>query len=337
MAVIGKRRLGRTGIEISELAIGGGVVGGILPHGSDEARHRLLARTLESGINWIDTAAGYGDGGSEIAVGALLADIAAEQRPHVATKFRIDTENTGDIAGQVEASLASSLERLRMSSVTLLQLHNQLGGARTSPGGRTLSLDDLERPGGVLDAMEAMKSQGLTQHIGITALGVPESCRRVIAGGRVDTAQIYYNVLNPSAGQPVGQRVGNAWSTTNFAGLIEACKAHDVGVLGIRVFAAGVLATRERHGREIPLVPGAEVAAEEARAERVFEVLGSAHGSRAQAALRFALAEPRIASAIVGLSEVAQLDDAIAAAAIGPLGPTTLASLGALYERDFDA
>ena len=334
--MVGKRKLGRTGIEISELALGGGVVGGIIPYGDDNARQRMLALALDNGINWIDTAAGYGDGKSEIVVGALLADLPAEQRPHVATKFRVNIENPRDIAGQVEASLTASLERLRMSSVTLLQLHNQLGGAQASAGSRTLSLDDLEKPGGVLDAMELLKSQGLTRHIGITALGVPQTCLRVIAGGRIDTAQIYYNLLNPSSGWPsAGQQATASRSTTDFAGLIEACEANDVGIFAIRVFAAGVLATRERHGREIPLVPGADLAAEEVRAERVFDVLGSAHGSRAQAALRFALAEPRIASVVLGLSEVAQLDEAIAAAALGGLGPNTVASLARLYANDF--
>ena len=106
-------------------------------------------------------------------------------------------------------------------------------------------------------------------------------------------------------------------------------------MLAIRVFAAGVLATRERHGRESRLVPGAEIVAEEARAERVFEVLGSAHGSRAQAALRFALGHPRIASVIIGLSEVGQLEEAIAAAALGGLSTGSLAGLGRLYENDF--
>jgi len=331
VTVIAKRALGRTGIEISELAIGGGVVGGILPHGEPEAQQRLLSLALDSGINWIDTAAAYGQGKSETALGALLTTIPSAQHPHVATKFRLDPANLDDISGQIEASVTASLKRLRLSSVTLLQLHNPLGGRQRAAGGQTLALNDIEKSGGVLDAMEALKAQGLTRHIGVTALGGPDSCRRLIESGRIDTAQIYYNLLNPSA----GRAIGDTWSTTDFAGLIDACDAHGVGVLAIRAFAAGVLATRERHGRESPLVPGAEIAVEEARAERVFEVLGSAHGSRAQAALRFALGNARIASVILGLAEVGQLDEAIAASAMGGLSAAALTGLDRLYEADF--
>ncbi len=331
MTEVAKRALGRTGLDISELAIGGGVVGGILPLGEADAQQRLLSLALANGINWIDTAAAYGQGKSETALGLLLANIPGPQRPHIATKFRLDPTNLNDISGDIEASVTASLKRLQLSSVTLLQLHNPLGGRQRAAGGQALALDDVEKTGGVLDAMDALKAQGFTRHIGFTALGVPDSCQRLIESGRIDTAQVYYNLLNPSAGQTVGEN----WSTTDFARLIDACDAHGVGVLVIRVFAAGVLATRERHGRESPLVPGAEIVAEEARAERVFEVLGSAHGSRAQAALRFALGHPRIASVILGLSEVGQLEEAIAGAALGGLSTGGLAGLGRLYENDF--
>ena len=331
--MIAKRVLGRTGLEISELAIGGGVVGGILPHGGVASRQRLIEVALANGINWIDTAAAYGQGKSETAVGEVLATLPSERQPHIATKFRLDPARLDDISGQIEGSLTASLERLGVASVTLLQLHNPLGGRDRAAGGQTLALNDVEKAGGVIDALEALQRQGLTRHIGMTALGVPDSCRRLIESGRIDTAQIYYNLLNPSAGQAVGA----GWSTTDFGRLIDACATHGVGVLGVRVFAAGVLATRERHGREMPLVPGAEIIMEEARAERVFEVLGSAHGSRAQAALRFALGHAGIASVVLGLSAVAELEEAIAAAGMGGLSAASLAGLARLYENDFAA
>ena len=188
MTVVAKRTLGRTGLDISELAIGGGVVGGILPLGEPDAQQRLLSLALASGINWIDTAAAYGRGKSETALGLLLANIPGAHRPHIATKFRLDPTNLNDISGHIEASVTASLKRLQLSSVTLLQLHNPLGGRQRAAGGQALALDDVEKTGGVLDAMEALKAQGLTRHIGFTALGVPDSCRRLIESGRIDTA-----------------------------------------------------------------------------------------------------------------------------------------------------
>ncbi|MGZ3329584.1 MAG: aldo/keto reductase, partial [Xanthobacteraceae bacterium] len=60
-----KTFLGRTGLTISELAFGGGVTGGILINAPEAIRHDALQRAVAAGINWIDTAAIYGDGVSE--------------------------------------------------------------------------------------------------------------------------------------------------------------------------------------------------------------------------------------------------------------------------------
>ena len=67
--------LGRTGLQISELVFGGGFVGGILLHASDEVRREAIRRALDGGINWIDTAASYGNGQSEEVVGWLLSEL----------------------------------------------------------------------------------------------------------------------------------------------------------------------------------------------------------------------------------------------------------------------
>ena len=66
----------------------------------------------------------------------------------------------------------------------------------------------------------ACAKQGLTRLIGITALGETAACREVIASGRFDSAQVYYNMLNPSAGQDMPP----AWQGHDFRGLIAACQ-----------------------------------------------------------------------------------------------------------------
>ena len=71
------KRLGRTDLEISEIVLGGGYVGGVFLHGNDDTRRRVLRMALDNGVNWIDTAPSYGDGQSESAIGQLLADFAA--------------------------------------------------------------------------------------------------------------------------------------------------------------------------------------------------------------------------------------------------------------------
>jgi aryl-alcohol dehydrogenase-like predicted oxidoreductase len=100
-----------------------------------------------------------------------------------------------------------------------------------------------------------------------------------------------------------------------------------MGTMGIRIFAAGHLASSERHGREVTVTANAGNAAEEARARAVWEVLGSTYGTGAQTALRFGLACPLLSTVVVGIGETWHLDEALAAAEMGPLPREALAKL----------
>ena len=137
----------------------------------------------------------------------------------------------------------------------------------------------------------------------------------MIDSGRFDVVQIYYNLLNPTAMAGAGA----GWNSTDFDGLLHRCAAKDMGVMDIRIFAAGHLATTERHGREMPITANAESAAEEPRAKAALDLLGSQYGTPAQAALRFGLACPLLSTIVVGIGETWHLDQALAAAEMGPL------------------
>ncbi len=309
------RTFGRTGLAVSEIVFGGGRVGGLLLFQDDDTKRAAIRRALAGGVNWIDTAPSYGDGKSESALGWLLAEV--EETPYLSTKVGLDTDLLDDIPGQIERSLQASLTRLRRASVDLLQLHNTIA---PEVGDRAVTVDHVLRDGGVADGLDRMRAQGLTRFIGITALGDAGCCRQVIESGRFDSAQVYYNLINPSAGRAVAA----GWSGQDFGGVIAACRGNDVAVMDIRVLAAGILATDRRHGRESPLTDGSSIAAEERRAKAVFAVLGHGHGSRAQTAIRFALANPDIACVIVGLAELSHLEEALGAAEMGPLSDSAL-------------
>ncbi|MDP6565595.1 MAG: aldo/keto reductase [Alphaproteobacteria bacterium] len=319
-----KRPFGDTGLQVSELVLGAGYVGGIVLHADDDTRRALIRRLLDGGVNWIDTAQNYGDGRSEEALGWLLAELPAAERPYVSTKFTLDLANLDDIPGQIEAALAGSLNRLGMDRVTLYQLHNPLGEG-------SLDIEHVLRPGGVCDALDGLRQRGLIGHTGFTALGDPAQCRQLIESGRMASAQVYYNLLNPSAGQPIG----DGWSTSNFDGLIEACADNGVAVMNIRTFAAGVLASPIEHGREIPITANAELAIEQARARQVFDLLGDRYGSGAQTALRFGLANAGVSCIVIGLAELAHLEEALAGAAMGPLPDEAIEQLRPLWASDF--
>lgn len=324
-----KRRFGRTGLEVSELALGGGIVGGILILKDEATRLAALKRAVDGGINWIDTAASYGNGVSETTIGRYLPQLAP--RPMISTKARLERADLADIPGALTCALEASLKRLGRDRVELLQLHNAIGEA---PAEGRLTLREMLEPGGVADAMDRLKAQGLIRAAGFTALGETQACLRVIESGRFDSAQIYYNLLNPSA---AWARAPAGWSAQDFSGLFAACRRHDVAVMNIRSFAGGVLTGAPPHGREVAITSGAEPVLEAARARAVFALLGASHGSPAQTALRFSLTRPDLACVVVGIHELAHLDAALEAAARGPLPAEAIADLDALWRRDFRA
>jgi|TARA_B100001964_G_scaffold242784_1_gene318639 aryl-alcohol dehydrogenase-like predicted oxidoreductase len=319
-----KRAFGATGIEVSELVFGGGAVGGLLINQDDDTRRTAISRALQAGINWIDTAPSYGQGRSEEALGWLLEEIDAD--PYVSTKFSIDTRELADISGQIESSLVASLQRLKRDSVTLLQLHNRIG-AHTD--GRTIGATELLRAGGVLDALQGLQDQGLIRHFGITALGEPDSIIEVISSGRIASAQVYHNLLNPSAAMSVPA----TWPVYDFGRILDACESHQVAAMNIRVFSAGVIVTDSRTGREQPLTPGDTVESEQRKAKAVFDSIGSDYGSRSQTAIRFALAEKKLACVIIGLAELAHLDEAVKAQEMGALPQDGLQRIRSVYAR----
>lgn len=320
------RPFGETGLEISELVFGGGAVGGILIRADDDTRREAIRRALAGGINWIDTAPSYGDGRSEEAIGWLLREMDAS--PHVSTKFHLDLRSGEAIASQIERSLHESLERLGRERVDLLQLHNPV---RLEREGRAVGVADVLGPQGVADGLEGLVEQGFVGLTGFTALGEPTACKQVIESGRFASAQVYHNLLNPSA----GRAMPGSFRGFDFQNLIASCAAHGVAVMNIRVLAAGVIATDQRHGREWPIVPGTEVAVDEKRTQAVFAELKDRYGTRAQTAIRYALSNPDVSGVLVGIAELDQIDEALEAIELGPLPDEALAYLERIYEADF--
>lgn len=323
------RRLGRTGIAVSEMVFGGGAVGGLLIRADDETKLAAVRRAIAAGVNFIDTAPSYGDGKSEEALGWIPPQVTPA--PTLATKLRLAPEDMRDIRGAARRELEASLRRLRRDRVDLYQLHNKLMAAQGEPG--TIGVEQVLGTGGVADALDDLRSEGLIGHVGLTAVGEAPVLREVIGSDRFDTAQVYYNLLHPSAARPLPE----GWPAPDQSGLLEACKAQDVGVLNIRVFAAGVIATDIRHGRERPLAPGTSLSMDERQAQAVFRALGDRWGTRGQTAIRFALANPDIHGVIVGMAEPAHLEEALAGTAMGPLPQDALERLESVYAAGLEA
>src|SRR5688500_12051235 len=82
-------KLGRTGVDVSRIALGAGPIPATMIGDDGAAQQRLIEYALDAGVNWIDTAAGYGNGRSEQSIGNALAVLGRGQEVHVATKVRL--------------------------------------------------------------------------------------------------------------------------------------------------------------------------------------------------------------------------------------------------------
>jgi aryl-alcohol dehydrogenase-like predicted oxidoreductase len=309
------RDLGTTGISVSRIAFGAGPVSQLLTGAHRDLQRETIARAVELGVNWFDTAATYGEGRSEENLGRALAELGLAEKVHVATKIRIMPEQLDDVRGVARRSLLASLERLRLDRVTLVQVHNSV---TTQAGAEPTSITPAQvlASGGLLEEMERLRRDGLVEHFGLTGLGEPAALREVIASGAFATIQIPYNLLNPSA----GCEVSADFSQTNYGNVIEACRRRGMGVFVIRVLAGGALAGRppSPHTLKTPFFPLELYRQDCARADRLAALL-PANLRREEAAVRFAISHPAVASAIVGLGAPAEADEIVAYAARGPL------------------
>ena len=309
------------------ITFGGGWVGGVLIHGGQDTANAALDMAMDAGMDWIDGAADYGGGVSETVIGKWLATRAPDARPGLTSKFRLDTK-AGDFRGQMFRIMEESFKRLGADKLPVIMLHNPVVDGET--GGGKLSVRDALV---MRDDMEALREQGLCDWLGMTGLGDGDALVEVLDTGRFDVAQAYYNMLNPTAAAS-----RSPWNTVDFKGLLEVCDRHDMGVMGIRIFAGGHLASAERHGREIPVNANTENAAEEARARAIWAHHQPEDGTPAQTALRFGLAESRISTVVVGLAELEHLRLAIEAVEMGPLSDERVAAYASAWKsKEFAA
>jgi aryl-alcohol dehydrogenase-like predicted oxidoreductase len=285
--------------------------------GDPSDQKRAVAHAIDSGITYFDTAAMYGNGTSEENLGRVLAELGAWNRVRVGTKLRLRGDDLGDIPAAVRRSVEASLSRLNHDHVDLMQLHNRLG-TQTSPDGDALGPDAFEA---VVAAMRDLETEGKFGHAGITGLGETASVRHAIDSNRVDSVQSYYNAINPSAGFG-----GAHGGSQDFGGLIDLAEGRAMGVIAIRVMAAGAMAgDRPRPplaGGAGPAIGGSEFAGDVHRAESLAALAQELGLENAlELSLRFVLANNGVSTALVGYSDFEQLTDALRWAERGPLPP----------------
>ncbi|TXT38475.1 MAG: putative aldoketoreductase [Planctomycetota bacterium] len=300
------RTLGRTGIKVSAIAFGAGPVSGLMTGVDANAQRDTVAAAIEAGINWFDTAPGYGAGSSEINLGRVLSELKPTQPIHIATKVRIPLDSAEPVSDVIRRSVEECLQRLRVSSVILLQLHNGITSGRGDEAASITPTDILAR-GGVADTFERLREEGLIRFSGLTATGQPAAMKEVIRSGRFDTVQAPYNAINHSAGS-----ISVAAGDTDYGNLFADCAEQRMGVFAIRVFAAGALLGQapSAHTLKTPYFPLDLYQRDVARAEQLRAELYDGE-SMTEFALRFVLSHSAVTSAIIGFgspSQVGELD-----------------------------
>ncbi|MBN1579424.1 MAG: aldo/keto reductase [Anaerolineae bacterium] len=214
--MIPKVRFGKTGLQVTRIALGGYPFGGVnraqgwdpfTPDGRAQAI-RTIHAALDAGINLIDTAPGYGDGNSESIVGEALQG--RRERVFLATKVGYHGP-----AEAVTGSVEASLRRLRCETIDIIQFH---GGMYTAEEVRHI-LDE-----GLLETLFQLREQGKVRFVGCT-VEEPWTAKPLIASGQFDVIQVRYNLIYQSAA---------------LHALDEAHQA-DMGVSVMRPMTSGIL------------------------------------------------------------------------------------------------
>ncbi len=294
------RKLGNTGLIVSEVALGTMQFGGRMNMGNlgQEDTTRMVKVALDRGINLIDTADVYSFGESETLVGNALKGV--RQEIVLATKVRLPMSENFNRSGATRVNIMreieGSLQRLQTDYIDLYQVH---GWDSNTPLEETLrTLNDLVR-------------QGKVRYIGLSNLMSWQAATAIMLQERLGlekyvTAQMYYSL--------VGR--GLEYEFQSFA------EYHNIGILVWSPLAGGLLTGKYR--RDIPATAGTRFAEagsfvpfDKEMGYRVVEALRQVAGrhnvSPARVALSWVLGRPAVSSVIIAARKVEQLKDNICA------------------------
>lgn len=328
-----QRTLGRTTIRVSNIGFGCGPTAGLMVYGTPEEQAAAVAHAYALGITYFDTAPIYGNEISEENLGRALRS--AGLRPHIATKVALETADLDDIPGAVRRSVEDSLRRLRVDAVTNIQLHNRVASARADKAdlgvGAQLTPDDVLGP--VLTTLRQLRQEGKTLAIGCCAWGGElASVRQVLAHGAWDTVLVGYSILNPTSGRtpPAGFR------GRDFGNVMDLAAQQGTSAIVLRVLESGSLTgAATPHPTSALARQGSSEFADNAARARALDFLRRDGQTLTQAAIRYALGDPRVGSVLVGFSALDQVAEAAAAADGQRLSEDDLARIEALYATDF--
>lgn len=314
------RELGRTSWKVSTISFGAWAIGGSWGSVSDKDSLAALHRSIDLGVNFIDTADVYGDGHSE----QLVARVRRErsEKIYVATKAgrRLNQQT---VEGYNKANLTyfveRSLKNLQTDALDLLQLHCPPTGVYYSPE--------------VFGILDDLVKQGKLRHYGVSVEKVEEALKAIEYPG-VQTVQIIFNMFRQ---RPSELFFGEA-------------KRRGVGILARVPLASGLLSGKmnsathfekedhrsyNRHGESFDRGETFSGLDYETGLQAVDELLPllPAGVSLAQMALRWTLMFDAVTCAIPGAKRPSQAEENMRAADLAPIPAETMEKIRGIYDR----
>lgn len=305
-AFLPTRPLGSTGLQVTSLCIGCAPLGDMpdtFDYGVGEERAlETMRATFRSPINFIDTAASYGDGESERRIGIVLQELGGVPQGYVlATKADRDLQ-TGDFSGeQIKRSVERSLRLLGMERLPLVYLHD--------PEHTTFA--NVMAPDGPLAVLQRFKDEGVIEHLGVAGGPIDMEIRYVETGAfDVVITHNRYTLLNRSA-EP----------------LLDVATQRGVAVVNAAPYGSGILAKGPDAYPRYAYQKAPDQMIEQVR--QIVDVCQQFDVPLAAAALQFSLRDPRIVSTIVGISRPERVQQTVDLAQ-HPIPDELWAQLGAI-------
>ncbi len=332
------RRIPGTELALSEIGFGCGGNAGLMVRGTAAQQVEIVARALDLGVNYFDTAPDYGNGVAEVALGRALKTL--KRRALVTTKVEIRAANLGDIASHVVRSAEESLRRLGLDAIDFIQVHN--GPSLEPPPQAATSyerlwLEDFLRPGGALEGLRRLQRDGKARYLGFCCRGNDRvAVETLLSTGLFKLLNTPYTLLNPTAGMlgPPGFVVA-----PDYGDVIGAARARGAGIAVYSPLAGGALTLERLRG--MPLHPLARpdlatplVGRDNARARAVANAFDGEDGLT-RLAYRFVLSHPGVTSVVGGFSDIRQLEEVVRAAAAGRFSPDEVRRLETVWRSSF--
>lgn len=302
------RTLGTTGLQVTPLCIGCAPLGSMPEAFTYEVAEEQALETIRAlfagPINFLDTAASYGDGESERRLGLVLRELGGLPPGFVlATKADRDLQTGAFTGSQMRRSVERSLRLLGLEQLQLLYLHDP----------EHISFAEAMQRGGPVESLLQCQAEGLIAHLGV-------------AGGPIDLmtqfveTDLFEVAISHNRYTLLNREADPFW---------DACQRHRVAAINAAPYGGGILA---RGPDAYPRYMYGAASEAMLRQARAMEAACARYDvPLAAAALQFSLREPRITSTIVGLSRPERIASTVALAR-QPLPATLWSELETIFQ-----